>query len=164
MLYDVGVREQSMKIRIELDASVEEIEVTIKAPELNQMVIALQNQLLRSEKSSSALLLFQEESQYFVEMKELLFFETDETKVFAHTRDQILQSREKLYQLEKLLPETFFRVSKSAIVNCQQIYALDRSFSGSCMVRFSHSNKTVYVSRHYYKGLLARLKEVRKIK
>ena len=163
-MYDVSVREQSMKIQIELDSAVEEIQVTIKAPELNQTVIALQNQLMRSEKNSSTLLLFQEESQYFVEMKDILFFETDETKVFAHTRLEIFQSREKLYRLEKLLPETFFRISKSAIVNCQQIYALDRSFSGSCMVRFSHSNKTVYVSRHYYKGLLARLKEVRKIK
>lgn len=52
------------------------------------------------------------------------------------------------------------RVSKSTILNLDQIYALTKSIS-NCQIQFHHSYKTVYVSRRYYRELKDKLNERR---
>ncbi|KRM21305.1 hypothetical protein FC93_GL000960 [Lactobacillus kefiranofaciens subsp. kefiranofaciens DSM 5016 = JCM 6985] len=52
------------------------------------------------------------------------------------------------------------RISKSAIINLDQIYGLTRSIS-NCKIQFHDSYKTVYASRRYYKDLRNRLNERR---
>ncbi len=52
----------------------------------------------------------------------------------------------RLYELEKLLPENFIRINKSAIANKTQISHLSASFNGSVDAVFK-SGYTDYVSR-----------------
>ena len=66
----------------------------------------------------------------------------------------------KLYELENLLGGQFMRISKSTILNLDQIYAITKSIS-NCQIKFHDSYKTVYVSRRYYRDLNDRLKERR---
>ena len=74
----------------------------------------------------------------------------------------MLETGYKLYQLEELLPNAFLRISKSAIVNLNQVYSITRNLTASSLVEFMHSHKRVYVSRNYYKMLVERLAEKRK--
>lgn len=150
-----------MKIRIEIEDALQEIEVTIKAPKLNKDVHLIQEKLYEIPNTHSIISLYDEDTIYFVDIKDILFFETDETKVYAHTKTSFYSTKEKLYQLESLLPSTFTRVSKSAIVNCHQVYGVTKSFSGSVVVQFYESTKKLHVSRHYSKLFLEKLKEVR---
>lgn len=78
----------------------------------------------------------------------------------AHTINHSYAVKYKLYELENLLGGQFMRVSKSTILNLDQIYALTKSIS-NCQIQFHHSYQTVYVSRRYYRELKDKLNERR---
>ena len=76
-------------------------------------------------------------------LSKILFFETDENGISAHTRDEMYQTRYKLYELEDMLPGVFMRVSKSTILNTDQIYSIDRNLTASSVVAFLNTHKKV---------------------
>ncbi len=148
-----------MKVRIELDPQMDEPEMIIRAPRLTEDVARLQQLIL--EQKMTPLTFYKDRSEYFVDVSEILFFETDGEKIYGHTREEAYEVRQKLYELEEILPIAFCRISKSTIVNTKQIYAIEKSFSGTSTVNFYQTHKQVHVSRHYYQLLKERLKEMR---
>ena len=71
-------------------------------------------------------------TEYYVPLDEILFFETEEGVIHAHTRDDIYQTGYRLYELEDMLPGVFMRVSKSTIVNMRQFNVIEcGSLSGN---------------------------------
>ena len=92
---------------------------------------------------------------------EILFFETDNNQVMAHTANEIFLTGSKLYELEKILPWYFSRISKSAILNVKKVYAITRNLTASSLIEFEGTPKHVYVSRAYYKPLKEKLEEMR---
>ena len=148
-----------MKVRIELDPQMDEPEMIIRAPRLTEDVARLQQLIL--EQKMTPLTFYKDRSEYFVDVSEILFFETDGKKIYGHTKEEAYEVRQKLYELEEILPIAFCRISKSTIVNTKQIYAIEKSFSGTSTVNFYQTHKQVHVSRHYYQLLKERLKEMR---
>ena len=148
-----------MKVRIELDPEMDEAEMIIRAPRLTEEVARLQQLIL--EQKMTPLTFYKDRSEYFVDVSEILFFETDGEKIYGHTREEAYEVRQKLYELEEILPIAFCRISKSTIVNAKQIYSIEKSFSGTSTVNFYQTHKQVHVSRHYYQLLKERLKEMR---
>ena len=148
-----------MKVRIELDPQMDEPEMIIRAPRLTEEVTRLQQLIL--EQKMTPLTFYKDRSEYFVDVSKILFFETDGEKIYGHTREEAYEVRQKLYELEEILPVAFCRVSKSTIVNTKQIYSIEKSFSGTSTVNFYQTHKQVHVSRHYYQLLKERLKEMR---
>lgn len=148
-----------MKVRIELDPQMDEPELIIRAPRLTEDVARLQQLIL--EQKMTPLTFYKDRSEYFVDVSEILFFETDGEKIYGHTREEAYEVRQKLYELEEILPIAFCRISKSTIVNTKQIYSIEKSFSGTSTVNFYQTHKQVHVSRHYYQLLKERLKEMR---
>ena len=148
-----------MKVRIELDPQMDEPEMIIRAPRLTEDVARLQQLIL--EQKMTPLTFYKDRSEYFVDVSEILFFETDGEKIYGHTREEAYEVRQKLYELEDILPIAFCRISKSTIVNTKQIYSIEKSFSGTSTVNFYQTHKQVHVSRHYYQLLKERLKEMR---
>lgn len=148
-----------MKVRIELDPQMDEPEMIIRAPRLTEDIARLQQLIL--EQKMTPLTFYKDRSEYFVDVSEILFFETDGEKIYGHTREEAYEVRQKLYELEEILPIAFCRISKSTIVNTKQIYSIEKSFSGTSTVNFYQTHKQVHVSRHYYQLLKERLKEMR---
>ena len=148
-----------MKVRIELDPQMDEPEMIIRAPRLTEEVTRLQQLIL--EQKMMPLTFYKDRSEYFVDVSEILFFETDGEKIYGHTKEEAYEVRQKLYELEEILPIAFCRISKSTIVNAKQIYSIEKSFSGTSTVNFYQTHKQVHVSRHYYQLLKERLKEMR---
>ena len=148
-----------MKVRIELDPQMDEPEMIIRAPRLTEEVARLQQLIL--EQKMTPLTFYKDRSEYFVDVSEILFFETDGEKIYGHTREEAYEVRQKLYELEEILPISFCRISKSTIVNAKQIYSIEKSFSGTSTVNFYQTHNQVHVSRHYYQLLKERLKEMR---
>lgn len=99
--------------------------------------------------------------EYYLSLDEILFFETDEAGISAHTKTDAYQTKYKLYELEDMLPGFFMRVSKSTILNTNHIYSINRNLTASSVVAFSGTHKQVYVSRYYYKLLISKLEEKR---
>ena len=148
-----------MKVRIELDPQMDEPEMIIRAPRLTEDVARLQQLIL--EQKMTPLTFYKDRSEYFVDVSEILFFVTDGEKIYGRTREEAYEVRQKLYELEEILPIAFCRISKSTIVNTKQIYSIEKSFSGTSTVNFYQTHKQVHVSRHYYQLLKERLKEMR---
>ena len=154
------VQERSiMKVSIVLDPSIDEPEILIRAPQLTEEIAQLQESILKQKLTPLAF--YQDRSEYFLDLETILFFETDGEKIYGHTRDEAYEVKQKLYELEELLPITFCRISKSTIVNVKQIYSLEKSFSGTSTVNFYQTHKQVHVSRRYYQLLKERQNEMR---
>lgn len=151
-----------MKIQIEFDTSLDEEVVTIRCPSLTATVEQLQRLLAGVTKEQEKYVFYKGDTEYYLSLSEILFFETGTNSIDVHTADDIFQTKRKLYELEELLPGYFMRVSKSAILNTNQVYAINRNLTAASLVEFQHSHKQVYVSRSYYKALKNKLEEKRR--
>ena len=149
-----------MKIKIEMDENFPEEEVIIRCRGLTPEVLALQKAISELPDGSGQMVFYKGETEYYLPLKSILFFETDSGGVHAHTADNIYQTKYKLYELEELLPGYFMRISKSAILNTKHIYSMTKDIS-TCVVQFQHTHKQVFVSRYYYKPLKEKLEEKR---
>lgn len=150
-----------MRVRIEIENGLPEPEVTIRCGQLDESVVAIQNYITRQGDSKRCLPLSRGDTEYYVPMEEIYFFETEGKEIFAHTSDKLFECPYKLYELEELLPGAFMRVSKSTIANLDHIYSITRNLTASSVAQFMNSNKSIMVSRGYYKAVLERLKERR---
>ena len=112
-----------MKIRIELDADSIETEVVIRTAQYSEEVARIQEALEQANQRPIAF--YRDTSEYFVELKSILFFETDGAKIYAHSKDNTYEVKLKLYELEERLPTYFCRISKSTIANTKAVYALE---------------------------------------
>ncbi|GFZ33032.1 DNA-binding protein [Clostridium zeae] len=151
-----------MRIRIEVDNKIEEDEVIIRCSELSEEIKNIQVVLDDILSQNKKITFYRGDTEYYLSLEEILFFETEESSICAHTIDNIYNVRYKLYELEELLPGYFMRVSKSTILNTNHIYSITKSISSSSKVEFQNTHKQVYVSRYYYKPLKIKLLEKRK--
>ena len=153
------------KIRIEVDPAGPE-EVIIRCKKLTPDILRLQELLetgAAAEPSVKKLSLTIGDEEYLVDLRKILFFETTDGRVVAHTDKRIYNTDMKLYELEELLPATFMRVSKTCILNLEAVGWLKREITGPCRVGFGTSPKQVYISRMYYKPFREKLEEMRMI-
>lgn len=150
-----------MKIRIEFDEQLLEEEVIIRCQSLTEQVQHIQKLLAENNHAQEKIVLFKNDTEYYLNLEDILFFETGMHGIEAHTIDDIFQSRYKLYELEERLPGYFMRISKSAILNTNKVYAINRNLTASSVIEFQHTHKQVYVSRNYYKPLKNKLEEKR---
>ena len=151
-----------MNIRIDMDDHLDEDEIVIRCAALTKEVMDIQRLLLERAAQSAKMTAFKRDSEYYLPLSELLFFETDGQMVYAHTASDAYRVAERLYALEQSLPGDFLRVSKSAILNVQQVFSIHRNMASSSLVTFYKSHKQVYVSRRYFKMLRQRLAERRR--
>lgn len=76
-----------MKIKIEIDESAAEDEVIIRCRGLTKQVAAVQRAVRDVTNASEKILLYKGNTEYYVTLSKILFFETDENGISAHTRD-----------------------------------------------------------------------------
>ncbi len=150
-----------MKIRIELEEGLAEEEVIIRCRSLNEKLQKMQRMISETDLSSNKMEFTKGETQYYLSLENILFFETDGGIIQAHTTDDMFQTKLKLYELEEILPGYFMRISKSSILNTNMVYAINRNLTSSSVVEFQNSHKQIYVSRNYYKPLKNKLEEKR---
>ena len=151
-----------MKIRMEVDNKISEDEVIIRCSELNEDVKNIQIMLHDMLLHKKRITFYRGDTDYYLSLEEILFFETEENGICAHTIDNIYNVKYKLYELEEFLPGYFMRVSKSTILNTNHIYSIRHSITSASTVEFQNTHKQVYVSRYYYKPLKIKLLEKRK--
>ncbi|MBB6623348.1 LytTR family transcriptional regulator [Clostridium gasigenes] len=151
-----------MKIRIEVDNTIKENEVIIRCSEISEDVKNIQIMIDDMSSYKKCITFYRGDTQYYISLEEILFFETEENGICAHTIDNIYNVKYKLYELEEFLPGYFMRVSKSTILNTNHIYSITHSLSSSSKVEFQNTHKQVYVSRYYYKPLKIKLLEKRR--
>ncbi len=152
-----------MKVRIELDEGRTEDEVVICCQSLTEEIKMIQSAVASITSPRQNIILYREETEYYIPLEDILFFETEGAILNAHTRENVYQARYRLYELENMFDGNFVRVSKSSLVNLQEIYSLSRSsLSTTSVISFIGTHKQVFVSRHYNKQLKEKLSDRRK--
>ncbi len=150
-----------MKINIDVDDSLENDFITIHCREITDEIIELQRSLSGRNSNSLRISAFQDDVEYFLELKTIIFMESEGNYILIHTSKDIYRTRQKLYELEDILPRDFIRVSKSTIVNTLMISSIKKNITGASEISFGNSNKHAFASRNYIKALIEIMNEKR---
>ena len=149
-----------MKLKIEIDSDLPK-EVILRAPSIDDEVVSVRRAIECALASSGEIALKSAAGEIFVPFSEIFFFEASSDKVYAHIKDDCLVCQMTLIQLSNLLPSTFCRASKSVIINTSKIRSMTRYATGIGEAAFNGSEKTVYISRMYYKAVREIIEETR---
>lgn len=147
-----------MKIRTEIS---ENEEIIIRCRERNDKIRSLEAAIEETLRGENEIVLTSDGTDYFVPKISILFFESSDGKVYAHTRDKIYTAPYKLFELEGLMPPSFVRISKSVIANIAEISYLHRELVGNGEIGFRACDKKVWFSRAYFKLLQYKIDEMR---
>jgi DNA-binding LytR/AlgR family response regulator len=150
----------AMKIRIDIDRDADEPEVVIRCRQADEEVLRVQKAVLEALSTAARLRVVKGGEDYYLTPDDVLFFESDGGRTWAHTQGDVFEVRLRLYELEGVLPRSFIRVSKSSIVGVAHIYSIARNITGPSVIRFRDSHKRVSVSRQYYALLRDKLDEM----
>jgi len=150
-----------MKVRIDVREDCEE-EIVIKCRKADEDILRIRQYIMDMPQKMPDITYYKENHhEYYMPVGDVMFFETDDETVYAHTADDAYRVKFKLYELENFLPADFVRISKSTIINVRHINSIERNIASASLIKFYESYKQVYVSRFYYKNLKQRLKERR---
>ena len=135
-----------MKITIEEIGKEQEEEMILRCHELNTDML----HLLQSLKATkNGLVGIKGEEIHRLSMDDIFYFEVVDNRAFFYCRENVYESKLKLYEFEKLCKDSsFFRASKSMILNTDKIDFVAPSFSGLFEATLQNGEK-VTVSRQY---------------
>lgn len=150
-----------MKINIDVDDSLQQDMITIHCREITDEILELQRLLSQKQTGGQKISAYIDDTEYYVDVKTILFLEADGNYISVQTAKSIYRVRQKLYELEELLPRDFLRVSKSTIVNTELIASIKKNITGASEISFRNSTKKAYASRNYIKALIEIMDEKR---
>ena len=94
-----------------------------------------------------------EKEAVYVDLKDILYFESVDSKTFIYTKERVLTAELRLYEIEKRLSEkNFFRCSKSVVVNLGKIIKLKPEISRNIIATLDNG-EAVVISRRYVSEL-----------
>ncbi|WP_187998881.1 LytTR family DNA-binding domain-containing protein [Listeria marthii] len=109
------------------------------------------------EESTEKISVKKDGATYLLEPNTILYFEAVESKIFVYTEQDVYEIHWKLYELEeKFKDSSFFRCSKSMILNIEAIEKIAPSFNGKFEANLFNSEKVI-ISRQYAKVLKQKL-------
>ena len=144
-----------MKIQLE-SADVPETEVIIRGDVTGEDVVSLLQYL--NKQNRGKLILCKDEEQYIVDAQEVVFLEVNDNKVFAYTKQDIYETKLKLYELkEQLTSRAFVQVNKSVIVNINCVKSIQAEFSGNYRIKLKNRKEILTLSRKFFKEFKDRI-------
>ncbi|EAC5847696.1 LytTR family transcriptional regulator [Listeria monocytogenes] len=115
------------------------------------------NMVIGIEESAGKISVKKDGATYLLEPKAILYFEAVESKIFVYTEKEIYEIHWKLYELEEKFKESsFFRCSKSMILNIEWIEKIAPGFNGKFEAKLLNREKVI-ISRQYAKVLKQKL-------
>lgn len=139
-----------MKVKININRSVEETEVLITAQEKNRTVDALYEHIAGFNKRCiETLTVCKDDMARIIDVNDVFRIYTGNQKTYVRTQLGEYVIRYRLYELEEALSKKqFLRISNSEIVNVRKIRDIDLSIIGRICILFVDNTQT-YVSRRY---------------
>ena len=138
-----------MKIKLE-SAELPETEVIIRGDVTGEEVVSLLQFL--KKRSSGKLILYKEEEQFLVDADEIVYIEVIGSKVYAYTKQEIYEAKQKLYEIKELLSaRACAQISKSVIVNINCVKSIQAEFSGNYRCKLKNRKESLTISRKYFK-------------
>ncbi len=137
-----------LKVNIEIDKDVKEIEVVIKTDEITPQVNSIVERI--SAQAPRLLVGYVNERTVVIDEQKVVRFYTGSKKVFA-----VMEGGEEytmkmpLYEVaQRLSPNGFVRISSAEVVNIKKMVEFDLSFTGTICVKLADGSSS-FVSRRY---------------
>ena len=144
-----------MKIKLE-SAELPETDVIIRGDVTSEEVVSLL-QLLK-KRNSGKLILYKEEEQYIMDADEIVYVEVSDNKVYAYTKQDTYEAKQKLYEIKELLVgKSFAQINKSVIVNINSVKSIQAEFSGNYRLKLKNRKESLTISRKYFKEFRDRI-------
>ncbi len=139
-------KEDRVKITILDKLPEEEDEIIVKCDKIDEHLLKFLN---RFKMGNAKLRGYKDGAIHLLEPRDVYYFESVDQRVFAYTKTQVYEIKNRLYELEEELPtEDFLRATKSTILNINKIKSLAPSLGGRFEVLLLNGEKTV-ISRQY---------------
>lgn len=138
-----------MKTRIELISENQPEEIVVRCysitDEIQNMISFIEN--------DKKIIGYKRGTAYPLKMSDIYYFEIVDQKAFIYCEKDIYESKMKLYEFEREADgASFFRASKSLIINADKIDSIKPSLSGRFEVILLNKEKLI-VSRQYVRVL-----------
>lgn len=141
-----------MKITIIDPLPGEEEEMIIKCSSLSPGVMDLIKEFKKND-SVDKLHVHLNGKIHLIEPSEVFYFEYVDQKVFAYCKAKVYEIKNKLYEIEEMLPnKDFIRISKTSILNLNKISSLAPTLGGRFEASLKNGEKII-ISRQYVNAL-----------
>lgn len=151
-----------IKVHTNISSNYQNIEIYINAPERNETVQRLENELLsKSSNLIEQIIGMHGNDIFIINVLDIIMFYSEDKNNFCKTKDGIYRIKEKMYYLEEMLPKNkFIRISNSAIANIDHVKCFNTSIIGKILVKFKDGSEE-NVSRRRTAEIMKFLKERR---
>ena len=138
-----------MKITIKEPPTGVEDEIIVLCHNISPELLSVLNAL---KTPSSMLVAYVDNEIHRINPSDIFYLEAVDKKTFIYCERDVYESKLKLYELEALAINDFFRISKSVIVNASKIKSLIPSFSGRVEAILANKERVI-ISRQYVSEL-----------
>jgi DNA-binding LytR/AlgR family response regulator len=146
--------EVAMKIIIEESNPGEEDQIIIRCREMDENILKVISDLKMKQKKLAGI---KEGNITMIDPANVYYFEGVDNKVFLYCKQNVYETKLKLYEIEEEYKNTnFFRASKSVILNVTKIKSISPAFSGRLEALLFNDEKVV-ISRQYVSELKKKL-------
>lgn len=137
-----------MKIEMNVSSDITEPYVVIHTgeitPQIQKLAAYIQNM---GTAASAAIAVYNEDNIVIVSPEEIYMIVSQGRYVNVYCKDNEYLSKKCLYEFENILQNNFIRISKTTLVNLQQIKRVEPSFNGMLVVL--KNGRKDYISRKY---------------
>lgn len=113
-------------------------------PQIQKLAAYIQNM---GTAASAAIAVYDEDNIVIVSPEEIYMIVSQGRYVNVYCKDNEYLSKKCLYEFENILQNNFIRISKTTLVNLQQIKRVEPSFNGMLVVL--KNGRKDYISRKY---------------
>lgn len=148
-----------MQIRFQSDPSLgsDDLNITVSAVTKDDRVINLLNYLDKYNQGNNALIPIKTEDRILtIKQAELIKVEVTKSILSFYTKNDVIQTNGRLYQVLTRLNENFVQVSKHGIINLNHLVSLEAGFTGNMIAKLNFDQRAD-VSRKYLPELERRL-------
>lgn len=143
-----------MKVVIEDIGPGEEEQIIIRCRNINDSIMKFISDLKMEQKKLVGL---KDGNMVMIEPQNVYYFEGVNNKVFIYCKQNVYETKLKLYEVEADYENTdFVRVSKSIIINLSKIKSISPAYSGRFEALLFNGEKVV-ISRQYVPELKKKL-------
>lgn len=139
-----------MKITVEEIGHNEEEEIIVRFHNISDETLRFLQNL---KNSRNGIIGTKGDSIRRIKLEDIYYFEVVDNKSFIYCKNDVYESKMKLYEFEQLSNGSdFFRAAKSMVLNANKIDSISPALSGRFQVKLLN-NEEVVVSRQYVKEL-----------
>lgn len=151
--------DMNINIKTSISNKFKEIMILIKAPELSKEVQNVVDYIAEINALPNQISANKNNDIYFINVKDIICFFSKDKCNYIKTSEDEYRIKYKLYEIEeKMNKRNFFRISKSCIINMNQVKCFDINILGTIRVKMKDDTENI-VSKRNVSNIMKILRE-----